>query len=125
MPTFLSPEWLAQLTALAGGDDVGPTAILVQHVVTDGPDGDIAFLLEIDGGRVRARLGRDDCAVVTLTESWDTAVHLHRGELTAREAFLGGLIRIRGDVRQVPQAASGLSSLGPAIATLRKSTVGA
>jgi len=122
---FLSPAWLEQLTALAGGDEVGPDATIVQQVVTGGPTGDIAFVLDVDAGRVRPRPGRDARAVVTLTEGWDTALRLHRGELSAREAFLGGLIRVRGDVRRVLPAAAGLSSLGPALATLRQSTVDA
>jgi hypothetical protein len=125
VPSFLSPAWLEQLTALAGGDSVGAGATIVQHVVTGGPDGDVAFVLEIDAGRVRARPGTDARAVVTLIEGWDTAVRLHRGELTAREAFLGGLIRVRGDVRVMVEAASGLGSLAPQLAELRKDTVGA
>jgi len=122
---FLSPSWLEQLTALAGGDEVGPGATVIQQVVTGGPAGDIEFVLDVEAGRVRARPGRDARAVVTLTEAWDTALQLHRGELTAREAFLGGLIRVRGDVRLVVQAAAGLSSLGPVIASLQERTVDA
>jgi len=122
---FLSPSWLEQLTALAGGDEVGPGATVIQQVVTGGPAGDIEFVLDVEAGRVRARPGRDARAVVTLTEAWDTALQLHRGELTAREAFLGGLIRVRGDVRLVVQAAAGLSSLGPVIASLQEHTVDA
>ena len=124
MPSFLSPEWLEQLTVLAGGEHVGPDATVVQHVVTGADGGDIAYFLEIDGSCVRARPGHDDRAVVTLTEDWDTAARLHRGELTAREAFLAGLIRVRGDVRRMVEAAAGLSALGPAIATLRERTAG-
>ena len=123
MSSFLSPAWLEQLTALAGGDEVGPDATIVQHVVTGGPSGDIAFLLEVDRGRVRASPGTDARAVVTLLQSWDTAVRLHRGELSAREAFLGGLIRVRGDVRRMTEAAAGLSALAPALATLQERTV--
>jgi len=123
--SFLSPSWLEQLTALAGGDQVGPEATIVQQVVTGGPTGDIEFVLDVDAGRMRARPGRDARAVVTITEAWDTALRLHHGELTAREAFLGGLVRVRGDVRRVVEAAAGLSSLGPAIASLRESTVDA
>lgn len=125
MPSFLSPSWLEELTVLAGGADVGPEATVVQHVVTGGPEGDIAFVLEVEAGHVRARPGRDDRAVVTLTESWDTASRLHRGELTARQAFLGGLIRVRGDIRRMVEAASGLAALAPALATLRQRTAGA
>ena len=124
MPSFLSPAWLEQLTALAGGDQIGTGAAVVQQLVTDGPDGDVAFVLEVDGGRVRARPGTDPGAVVTLIESWDTAARLHRGELTAREAFMSGLIRVRGDVRRMVEIAAGLSSLGSALASLRDETVG-
>lgn len=124
MPSFLSPAWLEQLTALAGGDQVGSGGTVVQHVVTGGPEGDVAFVLEIEGSCVRAQPGHDDRALVTLTESWDTAVRLHRGELTAREAFLGGLIRVRGDVRRMVTAADGLAALAPAMAALRERTVG-
>ena len=125
MPSFLSPSWLEQLTALAGGDQVGAAPTVVQLVVTDGPDGDVAFLLDVDAGHVRARPGRDPLAIVTLTVSWDTAVRLHQGTLTAREAFLGGLVRVRGDVRVIVEAASGLSRLGPALTALREEAVGA
>lgn len=125
MPSFLSPAWLEQLTALAGGHSVGPAPTVVQQVVTGGPDGDIAFVLEIDHGRVRARPGREDRAVVTLTESWDTAVRLHRGQVTARQAFMGGLIRVRGDVRMIVDAAAGLDSLAPALGMLREDTTNA
>ncbi len=124
MSPFLSPEWLDQLTALAGGEEIGPAPTVVQQVITGGPSGDVAFVLEIDAGRVRARPGRDLRAVVTLIEAWDTAVRLHRGELTAREAFLGGLIRVRGDVRLIVEAASGLDALSPALAELREQTAG-
>lgn len=125
VPSFLSPSWLDQLTALAGGEGVGPDAVVVQQVVTGGPDGDVAYLLDIEGGRIRARPGRDPNAVVTLTESWETAVRLHHGALTAREAFLGGLIRVRGDVRVMVEVAAGLAPLGPALDSLREETVDA
>lgn len=125
MPSFLSPSWLEQLTALAGGDGIGPSPTVVQQLVTGGPDGDIAFVLEVDHGRVRARPGRDARAVVMLIESWDTAVRLHRGEVTAREAFMSGLIRVRGDVRKIADAVAGLGALAPALASLRDETVGA
>ncbi len=125
MVPFLSPSWLEQLTALAGGAEVGPGATIVQQVVTGGPDGEVAFVLELDGGRVRARPGRHQGAVVTLVESWDTAVRLHRGELSAREAFLGGLIRVRGDVGGMVEVAAHLSALAPALAALRERTAGA
>lgn len=125
MSSFLSPAWLAQLTTLAGGDQVGPDAIVVQHRITGGPDGEIAFVIEIEGSRLRTRLGTDPNAVATLTESYTTALALHRGEITPREAFLGGLIRMSGDMRRTIEAASGLSALDPVLTLLRARRVDA
>lgn len=121
---FLSASWLEQLTVAAGGHDVGPDATVVQQVVMGGPDGDIAFVLEVEGGRLRARPGRDPTAVVTLIEAWETAVRIHRGELTPQEAFRAGLVKVRGDVRRVVEAAATLGSLGLATSALRERTAG-
>ncbi len=125
MLPFLSASWLEQLTAAAGGHDVGPEATVVQRVVTGGPDGDVAFVLEVDAGRVRATPGRDPRAVVTLTEAWETAVRIHRGELTAHDAIRSGLVKVGGDVRRLVEAAATLRSFDGATSTLRERTGGA
>ena len=123
MLPFLSASWLEQLTIAAGGHEIGPEAAVVQRVVTGGPDGEIAFVLEVDDGHVRASPGRDARAGVTITEAWDTAVRIHRGELTAHDAIRAGLVKVRGDVRRLVEAAGGLRFLGPATGLLRERTV--
>lgn len=123
MFAFLSASWLEQLTIAASGHEVGPEATVVQRVVTEGPEGEIAFVLEIDDGHVRASPGRDPRAAVTITEAWDTAVRIHQGELTAHDAIRAGLVKVRGDVRRLVEAAGGLGFLGPATAGLRERTV--
>lgn len=125
MPPFLSPSWLEQLTLAAGGNQVGPGAVVVQQVVTGGPDGEVSFVLEVEAGHLRARPGRDAGAVVTLTEAWETAVRIHRGELTAQEALRGGLVKVRGDVRRLVEAAATLGLLGSVTAGLREQAAGA
>ena len=122
MLPFLSPPWLEQLSAVAGGQEVGSDAVVVQQLVTGGPDGDIAFVLEVDQSHLRARPGRDPKAVLTLTEAWETAVLIHRGELTVHAAFRAGLVKVRGDVRPLVAVAAGLAPLGPAAAALRERT---
>lgn len=125
MFAFLSASWLEQLTTAAGGHLVGPDATVVQQVVTDGPGGDVAYALEVEAGHVRARPGLDARAVVTLTETWGTAVRIHRGELTAPEAFRAGLVRVRGDMRRLVEVAATLGALGPATTALREQTADA
>lgn len=123
--TFLSPTWLEQLTAAAGGDPSGPGATVVQLVVTGGPDGEVAYVLELEPGRFGARPGRHPEAGVTLTLAWETAWRIHRGELSAPEAFRAGLVKVGGDAADLVELAATLSSLGPAVATLREQTVDA
>jgi len=123
--SFLSPAWLEQLTTAAGGGVVGPGAAVVQLVVRGGPDGEAAFVLEIDPGCVRARPGRAPEAAATLTLAWETAWRIHRGELSAPEAFRAGLVKVRGDATPLLELAATLNSLGPAVSPLREQTVDA
>ena len=125
MFTFLSPAWLEQLTAAAGGGPHGPGAIVVQLVVTDGPDGEVAYVLKLEPGRFGARPGRDPEAGVTLTLGRETAWHIHRGELSAPEAFRAGLVKVGGDAADLMELAATLSPLGPSLAKLREQTVDA
>ncbi len=122
---FLSPAWLEQLTAAAGGGAKGSGSAVVQLVVAGGPNGDVAFVLDVGPGSFGARPGRDPEAVVTLTQSWETAWRIHRGELSAPEAFRAGLVKVRGDAAPLVDLAASLSPLGPAVATLREQTVDA
>ena len=123
--TFLSPVWLEQLTAAAGGGAVGPGATVVQLVVTGGPDGEVGVVLELGPGSFHARPGHDPGAGVTLTQTWETAWRIHRGELSAPEAFRAGLVKVRGDAAPLVMLAATLGPLGPAVATLREQTVDA
>ena len=104
---------------------MGSDPLVVQQLVTGGPDVDIAFVLEVDEGHLRVRPGRAPKPVVTLTEAWETAVLIHRGELTVHEAFRAGLVKVRGDVRPLVAVAATLAPLGPATAALRERTSGA
>lgn len=122
---FLSPAWLEQLTAAAGGGAKGSGSAVVQLVVTGGPDGDVAFVLEVGTGSVGARSGRDPESAVTLTLAWETAWRINRGELSAPESFRAGLVKVRGDAAPLVDLAASLSPLGPAVATLREQTVDA
>lgn len=121
MADFLSTAWLAELSE-AGGGDVGDHPVVVQQLVHGGPHGEVAFVVEVGRGALRARPGRDEGASITLVEAWDTAVRLHRGDLTLREALLLGRIRVRGDVRRLLEAGAALGDLPTRLGPLRDRT---
>ena len=89
----------------------GATAKM-QYVVTGAPD-DVAtgeaegqkaveYYMVIDNGTVtdQAR-GRLDDAEVTLTQSWDDAVKVAKGELDANAAFMQGRVKVGGNMAKV------------------------
>ncbi len=103
MAKWLTQEWLDASTELAKDQPVRPGASAkLQYVVTDGPDGDIAYYwIVVDGLLVENRLGALVDAEVTLTESFEDAQRMQLGELDANAAFMQGRIKVSGDVAKL------------------------
>ena len=83
-----------------GLGDRGPHHVdpLGRQVVV-GPNGsETRYSTWVDGGRVELSPGRLDDADVTITEDYDTAAALARGETTPQDAILAGKVRVSGDL---------------------------
>jgi putative sterol carrier protein len=100
MPTFLTQEWLDLQRALAGALPERPGASArLQIVVTGTPDGEVRYLQVMEDGRlVEAALGAAGPVDATLTETYDDAVAIARGELDANVAFMQGRVKVVGDM---------------------------
>ena len=103
MTRWLSQEWLDESTRLAADQPVRPGATArLQYVITGGPEGDISYYwVVVDGQLVENRLGLLDDAEVTLTESFDDAMRIQKGELDANAAFMQGKVAVTGDVAKL------------------------
>ncbi|HEY1634296.1 MAG TPA: SCP2 sterol-binding domain-containing protein [Acidimicrobiales bacterium] len=103
MARFLSDEWVAELNgAVAGDEQVSLAAsgvhLTIQQVVV-GPDGDErCYTTRVDDGRVELTPGRADDADTTITEEYETAAELARGDTTPQDAILAGRVRVSGDL---------------------------
>lgn len=100
MVAFLSQPWLDLHTSLSTDlpERSGASATL-QFVVTGGPAGEVVYVLAIADGRLAAaRLGRDDAAEVTFTESFADAAAIARGELDLHVGFMQGRVKFVGDM---------------------------
>jgi putative sterol carrier protein len=103
MPRFLSDEWVAELNdAVAADEQVSLAAsgvhLTIQQVVV-GPDGDErCYTTRVDDGRVELTPGRADDADTTITEEYETAAELARGDTTPQDAILAGRVRVSGDL---------------------------
>jgi len=71
-------------------------------VVTGTPDGDVAFHLRLDDGRVTTiERGTDETAEVTLTLPYKDAVKVEQGEDSLNLAYMQGRLKVAGSTGAV------------------------
>jgi hypothetical protein len=100
MAAFLSQEWLDLQCRLAGDLPSRPGATArIQVVVSGTPDGQVAYTLVVEDGRLaEAALHPDDSAQVTLAQTYDDALAIARGELDLNVAYMQGRVKAAGDI---------------------------
>jgi len=103
MARWLSQEWLDESTRLAADQPVRPgVSARLQYVITGVLGRDIAYYwVVVDGQLVENRLGMLDDAEVILTESYEDAMRIQKGELDANAAFMQGKVTVTGDVAKL------------------------
>jgi hypothetical protein len=129
---FLSRDWLAAVDqALAASPEVAAavreTSLRLRQVVTGGPDGDVTYLVVVEGGRARVVPGEaaeapGPPADVTFTSGWATAVAIATGRLAVLDAFTAGELVVRGDIDLLRTQAPALADLDAAFAQVRAAT---
>ncbi|MEO5679868.1 MAG: SCP2 sterol-binding domain-containing protein [Acidimicrobiales bacterium] len=103
MAKFLSQEHMDLQKQLSEGQPERPgTSAVMQYVVTGGPDGDVRYYwVLVDGKLLEAALGDKEGAEVTLTQSYDDAVKISKGELDPNAAFMQGRIKVTGNMQKL------------------------
>lgn len=124
---YLSLDWLRELTlevsnsetlaALADEHTLGVT-----QVVTDGPEGNVIYHLQVGDGVASFGAGPADPEQVRMEQDWETAVAVATGELNAQEAFVTGRIKFYGDQQLVMDAQPVFGALDGVFASVRQRT---
>jgi putative sterol carrier protein len=120
---FLSEEWAEALKAALNADEAfraaaGSSSARIQQVITqDG--GETRYWIVIADGGIDMGLGDLDTADATITESYDVAVALSKGELNAVTAFMTGKIKIAGNMGILMGLQAALSRLPPAMSSIQ------
>jgi len=124
---YLSLEWIdalsravaesAPMAAAATDHEIGLTP-----VVSDGPEGDVTYHLQVDGGTARFGVGAAEPEHVRMEQSWDTAVAVATGGLNAQEAFVNGHIRLFGDQQRLLDAQPVFGALDAVFGDVRERT---
>lgn len=103
MPKWMTQEWMDEQRRLAEDQPERPGASArMQYVVTGGPEGDITYYWVLEDGHLREnRLGRLDDAELTLTQSYEDALKIQKGELDEQAAFMQGRIKVEGNMAKL------------------------
>lgn len=99
---YLSLDWIDELTsAVAADEELNRLAVEhrigVTQVVTDGPEGDVTYHLQVGDGTATFGPGAATPEDVRMEQAWSTAVAVATGEMNAQDAFVNGHIRLSGD----------------------------
>ena len=103
MPKWMTQEWMDAQTKLAEDQPERPGATArMQYVITGAPDGDIKYYWVLEDGHLKEnRLGTLDDAELTLTQSYEDAVKIQKGELDEQAAFMQGRIKVEGNMAKL------------------------
>lgn len=115
---YLSDDWIQAANTAVAGIEPSAEPFSVSYTVTDGPDGDRAYTLNL--GQPSVVRGAD--APVGLRMTWDVAKAVALGELSAQRAFLDGNMQIQGDAQALVGNDKGMAAVDAALVTLRAST---
>lgn len=117
---FQSEEYFqAANEALQASEDVAKAAkghnIALQVVTNDFPGvGEKKSFIRIDKGAIGVGSGEIEDPDVTITQNYETAVAMDKGELNPQVAFLDGKVKIKGNIIKVMSLQKLLQALEPA-----------
>ena len=103
MSKWLSQEWLDETRKLAESQPERPGASArMQYVVTGGPDGEVKYYWVLENGKLlESNLGEMPDPEVTLTQTYEDAMKIQKGELDANAAFMQGRIKVTGNMAKL------------------------
>lgn len=115
---FLSQEWADELKRRLNADPaftgaLGSQAVKIQQIIRR-PQGETSYWLRVEAGRIDLGMGEIAGADATITQDYDSAAALARGELNPVTAFMTGKIVITGNMMTLMGLQNALSRL-PAV----------
>jgi hypothetical protein len=124
---YLSLDWLDELSRVVDADEAmqsiaGDHEIGITQVVSDGPEGDVIYHLQVGNGTARFGSGPADPEHVRMEQSWDTAVAVATGALNAQDAFVNGHIHLHGDQQRLLESQPVFGALDAVFDDVRRRT---
>ena len=119
---YLSQQWADEFNAKLAEDSIraafkGKNAT-IQNVITGTPQGEVRYWLRITDGAPSVGLGDLENAEVTISQSYDTATQINKGETDGQRAFMQGKVKINGKMMKMMQLRGPMEHLQKAMTTI-------
>ena len=103
MSKYLTQEWLDETRQMAESQPERPGASArMQYIVTGAPGGDVHYYWVLENGKLKeSRLGEMPDPEVTMTQTYEDAMKIQKGELDANAAFMQGRIKVSGNMAKL------------------------
>lgn len=100
MAKWLTQEWMDEYKSLAESQPIRPGATAtIQYEIIDGPDGQVDYYWVVDEGKlIECQLGKLDEPELILTQTYEDAMAIQKGDLDATAAFMQGKVRVVGNM---------------------------
>jgi putative sterol carrier protein len=112
---FLSDEWVAEVKERLNASDAfragaANTNATLQQVIAS-PEGERRYWIRLADGTIDMGSGEVEQADATISQDFETAAALARGELNPVSAFMSGRLRINGSMSLLLQLQGALAEL--------------
>lgn len=103
---FLSPEWLSEVTtALENHQGFQEAArgmeLAIQFNVLESPLGDTGYHLMVTPQAITIALGVREDLDITISQNYETAAAIMKGDLNVQSAFITGKIKVSGNLAKL------------------------
>lgn len=124
---YLSLEWIDALSGEVASSDAltelaATHTVGITQVVSNGPEGDVLYHLQVGDGRAAFGPGPADPEDVRFQQDWDTAVAVATEQLNAQQAFITGRIRLTGDQQKLLDSTPVFAALDAVFTSVRERT---
>lgn len=117
---FLSEEWAGEITSTLNSSDdfqkaAGAQTAKIQQIISDAPGGEAKYYFKLENGTAEVALGELADAEATITQNYDTAAGISKGEINPQNAFMQGKLKISGNMMKLMQIQGVINAMGKAV----------